>query len=56
MINLKQTRWIYQHFGAVCAFKAFVYDVEALLLYILYTMTLPFQFVWILYRGSRKDK
>lgn len=56
MLSIRRTIWIYENFGAVCACKAFVYDVEALLLYILYTMTLPFQFVWILYRGSRKDK
>lgn len=54
MINIEQIKWIYQHFGAVCACKALVYDIEALLLYILYTMTLPFQFILILCRG--KDK
>ena len=56
MINIRRTIWIYENFGIASACKALVYDIEALLLYIIYTMTLPFQFVWILYRVSRKDK
>ena len=56
MLNIRRIIWTYQHFGVVCALKVFVYDIEALLLYILYTLTLPFQFLWILYRVSRKDK
>ena len=54
MLSIRRTIWIYENFGMVCACKALVYDIEALLLYILYTMTLPFQFILILCRG--KDK
>ena len=36
MLSIRRTIWIYENFGAVCACKALVYDIEALLLYIIY--------------------
>ena len=56
MINIEHIKWIYQHFGVVMALRSAVYDILADLAYICYCITLPIQFVWILYRVSRKDK
>ena len=50
MINIRRTIWIYENFGIESACKAFAYDVEALLIYIGYCLTLPIQFLWILLR------
>ncbi len=46
---------MYEHFGIVSAIKSAAIDIVALLAYMGYCLTLPFQFLWILYRG-RKDK
>ena len=55
MINIQRIRWIYDNFGLGMAVKSAAYDLVALLAYMGYCLTLPFQFLWILYRG-RKDK
>ena len=47
---------MYEHFGIVSAIKSAAIDIVALLAYMGYYLTLPFQFLWILYRGNRKDK
>ena len=46
---------MYYNFGLAMAIKSAAYDIIALLAYMGYCLTLPFQFLWILYRG-RKDK
>lgn len=50
MLNIKQIKWIYQHFGVVMALRSAVYDILADLAYICYCITLPIQFLWILLR------
>ena len=50
MINIRRIRWIYEHFGMASAIKSVGYDLHALLIYICYCMTLPFRFIWILWR------
>ena len=56
MINTKRIKWMYENFGVWMAIKTAVYDIEAILIYIGYCLTLPFQFFWLLWRGSRKSK
>ena len=56
MINIRRTIWIYENFGMASAIKSVAYDIEAILIYIGYCLTLPFQFLWILYRGIRTGK
>ena len=46
---------MYDNFGLWMAVKSAAYDLVTLLAYMGYCLTLPFQFLWILYRG-RKDK
>lgn len=55
MINAKRIKWMYDNFGVASAVKSAAIDLVALLAYMGYCLTLPFQFLWILYRG-RKDK
>ena len=56
MINTKRIKWMYENFGVWMAIKSTVYDIEAILIYMAYCFTLPFQFLWLLWRGSRKSK
>ncbi len=56
MLNYTRIKWMYENFGVWMAIKSAVYDIEAILIYIGYCLTLPFQFLWILYRGRRKGK
>lgn len=55
MINIRRTIWIYENFGLASAIKSAAIDLVALLAYMGYCLTLPFQFLWILYKG-RKNK
>ena len=47
---------MYDTFGVGMAIKFVAYDIEAILIYIGYCLTLPIRFLWILYRGCRKGK
>lgn len=51
MINIRRIRWMNENFGLAMAVKSAAYDIIALLAYMGYCLTLPFQFVWILYKG-----
>ena len=54
MINYTRIKWMYENFGVASAIKSVVYDIEAILIYIGYCLTLPFQFILILWRQIRK--
>ena len=56
MINIERIRWMYENFGLAAAIKSAAYDIIALLAYMGYCLTLPFQFLIILWRGRSKDK
>ena len=56
MINIRRIRWIYENFGLASAIKSVAYDIEVILIYIGYCLTLPFQFVLMLWREIRKGK
>lgn len=45
MLNIRRIIWAYDNFGLAGAIRMAWYDVEATLLYILYALTLPVQFV-----------
>ena len=55
MINIGRIRWMYENFGVWMAIRSVAYDIEAILIYIGYCLTLPFQFVLILWRQIRKS-
>ena len=45
MLNIRRIRWTYEHFGLAGAIRSAAYDIEALLLFMGYALTLPVQFV-----------
>ena len=56
MINRPRILWMYRTFGLGMAIRSAAYDIVAVLAYIGYCLTLPFQFFWLLWRGTQKDK
>ena len=56
MLDIQRIKWFYENFGAGMAIRSAAIDTVALLAFTGYCLTLPFQFLWILYRGNRKDK
>lgn len=50
MINIERIKWMYDNFGLAMAVRSASYDIFALLAYIGYCLTLPFQFLWILWK------
>ena len=44
---------MYDTFGVGMAIKSVAYDIEAILIYIGYCLTLPFQFILILWKGLK---
>ena len=56
MLNIRRIRWMYENFGVASAVKSAAYDIVALLAYMGYCLTLPFQFFWILWGQIRKGK
>lgn len=56
MINTRRIIWFYQNFGLWSAVKSAAIDIVALLGFAGYCLTLPFQFIWLLYRRLRDGK
>ena len=54
MLNITRIKWMYENFGVGMAIKSVAYDIEAILIYIGYCLTLPFQFILMLGRRIRK--
>ena len=50
MINYTRIKWMYENFGVGMAIRSAAIDIAALLLYIGYCLTMPFQFFWLLCR------
>ena len=50
MLNITRIKWMYENFGVASAIRSAAYDIVALLAYMGYCLTLPFQFFWLLYR------
>ena len=55
MIDIKRIKWVYENFGLEAAIKSACIDIVALLAFTGYCLTLPFQFLLILWRGKGKD-
>ena len=56
MLDIQRIKWFYEHFGLWCAIKSAAIDIVALLAYTGYSLTLPFRFIWILWRQIRKGQ
>ena len=50
MLNYRRIKWMYRTFGVGMAIRSAAYDLLAILAYIGYCLTLPFWFVWILWK------
>lgn len=55
MLNIRRIKWVYENFGIAAAVKSATYDLIAVFAYMGYCLTLPFQFLWLLLRGKKKD-
>lgn len=53
MLNYTRIKWMYEHCGLAMAVRSAGYDILAILAYIGYCLTLPFRFLWILFRGVK---
>ena len=53
MLNITRIKWMYENFGMANAIRSAAIDIAALLLYIGYCLTMPFQFILILWRGVK---
>ena len=56
MLNIRRIEWMYENFGVAAAVKSATYDLVSIFAYIGYCLTLPFQFLLILWRGRTKEK
>ena len=56
MINIERIRWTYEHFGLWSAVRSAAIDLVALMAFAGYCLTLPFQFLWLLYRRVRDGR
>ena len=56
MLNITRIKWMYENFGVASAIRSATIDIVALLAFMGYCLTLPFQFFWILWRQIRKGK
>ena len=56
MLDIQRIKWFYEHFGLASAVRSAAIDIVALLVFTGYCLTLPFQFLWLLWRGCRKSK
>ena len=56
MLNIRRIRWTYEHFGLAMAIKSAAIDIVAVLAYMGFCLTLPFQFILILYKRVRDGK
>ena len=56
MFNIRRIEWMYENFGIAAAVKSATYDLIAFLAYMGYCLTLPFQFLLILWRGRTKER
>ena len=54
IINIKQLIWAYENFGFGAAIRFFAYGVIAILAFMGYCLTLPFQFIWLVWKNLKK--
>lgn len=56
MLNIRRIEWMYENFGVAAAVKSATFDLFAVFAYMGYCLTLPFQFLLILWRGRTKER
>ena len=55
MINIERIRWMYENFGLAAAIKSAAYDLVAILAFMGYCLTLPFQFAKLVVQNIKKE-
>lgn len=60
MANIERIKMVYYHCGLAgaieVAIKFVAIDIVSIMAFTGYCLTLPLQFLWILFRGRSKDK
>ena len=60
MANIERIKLVYDHCGLAAAIEVAIkfvaIDIMAILAFTGYLITLPFQFLWLLWRGCGKGK
>jgi hypothetical protein len=56
MLNIRRIEWMYENFGVAAAVKSAGIDVLALLAFMGYCLTLPYQFVKIFVQNIKNSK
>ncbi len=56
MINIERIKWMYENFGLAAAIRSACIDIVALLGFMGYCLTLPFQFVKIFVQNIKSPK
>lgn len=56
MFNKQYIMWVYENFGLATAIKSVCYDIIAILGFMGYCLTLPYQFVKILVQNIKHSK
>ena len=56
MINIERIKWAYENLGLEASIRSACIDIVALLGFMGYCLTLPFQFFWLLLRGRTKER
>ena len=56
MINIERIKWMYENFGFAAAIRSACIDIVALLGFMGYCLTLPFQFVKIFVQNIKSPK
>ena len=56
MLNIKRIKWKYENFGVWVAVKSAAYDLIAVVGYMGYCLTLPYQFVKIFVQNIKHSK
>ena len=59
MANIERIKLVYDHCGLAAAIEVAIkfvaIDIISIMAFAGYCMTLPFQFLWILFRGRSKE-
>lgn len=55
-ISVKRLIWTYENFGLWAAVRCLGYDMIGILAYIGFCLTLPFQFLWLVWKNLTRKK
>ena len=56
MLNIRRIKWMYENFGLAAAVKSACYDLIAVVGFMGYCLTLPYQFIKILVQNIKGSK